>query len=323
MNRLLDSMKISRAQSSTAFYLFIIILILFVIGVIFLAYVFGRNVSLASLQAKYPNVGITTILYIITGVIFVAILLMLFNSQFEIFFQKRQSNGIDRPLPPHTVFWTPATSSNPQDPYDLTLASDDFPMTSAETYSMGLELMISDTRTTDKFGPYRHLVHRGTEDLRKFTPNSPGSSPKGAGDLNDGLPSQMNPGVFVDQFSNDLVIFIDTDPVGGGSQAFRESVRISDAPLNKAFYLHITVHDRLLEVYMNCRLAATKLLHGKPRAVPNDWFGRIGFARARAIIQNISLWDSNLYSIETRKMCPGIDLPKNMAPSSAPVCGSN
>ena len=66
-------MKISRAQSSTAFYLFIIILILFVIGVIFLAYVFGRNVSLASLQAKYPNVGITTILYIITGVIFVAI----------------------------------------------------------------------------------------------------------------------------------------------------------------------------------------------------------------------------------------------------------
>jgi len=248
---------------------------------------------------------------------------MLFNSQYEVYFQKKNTNGIDRTLPPHTTFWTPATTPNPQDPTNLLLTSDDFPMTGPETYSMSLELLITDTRTTDKFGPYRHLVHRGTSDLQSFIPNSPGSHPKGAGDLNDGLPSQMNPGIFVDQFSNDLLIFVDTDPVGVGGQAYRESVRISDAPLNKPFYIHLTVHDRLLEVYMNCRLAATKLLHGNPRAVPNDWFGRVGFARARAIVQNMTLWDSNLYAIEIRNMCPGINFAKNLAPTSAPVCGQN
>ena len=176
--------------------------------------------------------------------------------------------------------------------------------------------MVTDTRTIDKFGPYRHLVHRGTDDLSKFIPNTPGSDRKGAGGLNDGLPTQMNPGIFVDQFSNDLIIFVDTDPIQDGAQAYRESVRIPDIPLNKGFYIHLTIHDRLLEVYLNCRLAATKLLHGTPRAVPNDWFGRTGFSRARAIIQNMSLWDSNLYAIELRNKCPGFVLHKELAPTS-------
>ena len=248
---------------------------------------------------------------------------MLFNSQFEIYFQKRQTSGIDRPLPVSKIFWTPAKTPNPQDPTDLLLVSDDFPMTGPETYSMGLEVLITDTRTSDKFGPYRHLAHRGTDDLKRFIPNSPGSQPKGAGALNDGLPSQMNPGIFIDQFSNDLLIFVDTDPIGLGNETYRESVRIPDSPLNKAFYIHLTVHDRLLEVYINCRLAATKLLHGIPRAVPNEWFGRVGFARSRAIVQNMRLWDSNLYAIEIRNMCPGIKLSKQLAPTSAPICGLN
>ena len=196
-------------------------------------------------------------------------------------------------------------------------------MTTPETYAVSIELMISDTRTSDKSGPYRHLLHRGTDDLKKFIPNTPGAHSKGAGDLNDGLPSQMNPGLFVDQFSNDLIIFVDTDPIAGepGSQAYRESVRIADVPLNRAFNVHITVHDRLLEVYMNCRLAATKLLHGTARGVPNEWLGRVGFARARAVIQNLKLWDNNLWAIELRNMCPKITMPENVAPSTA--CGNN
>lgn len=323
MDRLLDSMKTSRAQSSLGFTVFILIIVIFVILLGVLAWTQARSISFASLQASYPNIPITRVLYIITGIIFLWILFILFNSQFEVYFQRRQSSGIDRPLPPSKVFWTPASSMNPQDPHDLTLVSDDFPMSGSETYSLGVELMISDTRTSDKFGPFRHLLHRGTSDLSKFTPNTPGSDRKGSGGLNDGLPTQMNPGLFVDQFSNDLIIFVDTDPIREGRQAYRESVRISDAPLNKPFYVHITVHDRLLEVYMNCRLAATKLLHGQPRGVNNDWFGRTGFSRARGIIQNLTLWDSNLYAIEIRKMCPGFKLPLNLAPTSAPVCGQN
>ena len=323
MDRLFDSMKISRGQTKAGFYIFTLIIVVFVILLSILAWTQYKNVTLANIQTTYPNIPITRVLYVITAIIFLWILFILFNSQFEVYFQRRQSSGIDRLLPSSKVFWTPASSMNPQDPHDLTLVSDDFPMSGPETYSLGVELMISDTRTNDKFGPFRHLLQRGTEDLSKFTPNTPGSDRKGSGGLNDGLPTQMNPGLFVDQFSNDLIIFVDTDPVGEGRQAYRESVRISDAPLNKAFYIHITVHDRLLEVYMNCRLAATKLLHGQPRGVPNDWFGRIGFSRARGIIQNLTLWDSNLYAIEIRKMCPGFTLPANLAPTSAPVCGRN
>jgi len=310
-------MKISRGQGAAAFYGFMFIAIFFVISLGLTIYYYARSITIASLQATYPNIPLTMILYVIAALVVCMILLMLFNSQFEVYFQKRKSIGIDRPLPMHKLFWTPATTANPQDPHNLLVTSNEFSMATPETYSMGIELMISDTRTTDKFGPYRHLVHRGTDDLKKFT-NDPGQ--KGAGDLNDGLPSQMNPGLFVDQFSNDLIIFVDTDPVGGDNQSYRESVRISDAPLNRAFYVHITVHDRLLEVYINCRLAATKLLHGTPRGVPNEWFGRIGFSRARAVIQNLKLWDDKLWAIEVRNMCTGFVLPLNMAPTGG--CGS-
>jgi len=325
MNRLLDSFKISKAQSSTAFYGFIVILVAFVLAVIISIYLFLQSPTFKGIETQYGKQTLNTALYIISGAIVFMILLMLFNSQFEIYFQKRKSIGIDRPLPVHTVFWSPGESKNPQDPHNLVVSNNEFKMNTAETYALAIEVMISDTRTSDKSGPYRHLLHRGTDDLKAFVPNSPGSHPKGVGGLNDGLPSQMNPGIFIDQFSNDMIIFVDTDPIGEeiSSQAYRESVRISDLPLNTPFSVHVTVSDRLLEVYINCRLAATKLLHGSPRGVQNEWFGRIGFARARAIIQNLKLWNDKLWAIEVRKLCAPVSIASNMAPTSAPVCGAN
>jgi hypothetical protein len=325
MNRLLDSFKVSKTHSSTAFYGFVVILIVFVLAVIFAIYLFLQSATFKGIETQFGRQTLNTTLYIICGAVVFMILLMLFNSQFEVYFQKRKSIGIDRPLPSHTVFWSPGETQNPQDPHNLTVTNNQFKMNTPETYALAIEVMISDTRTNDKFGPYRHLLHRGTDDLKTFVPNSPGSQSKGAGDLNDGLPSQMNPGIFVDQFSNDLIIFVDTDPTDGESrsQAYRESVRISDLPLNKPFVLHVTVSDRLLEVYINCRLAATKLLHGAPRGVHNEWFGRIGFARARAVIQNLKLWNDKLWAIEVRKVCTPVSIASNMAPTSAPVCGAN
>jgi hypothetical protein len=325
MNRLLDSFKISKTQSSTAFYGFIVILAVFVIVVIFSIYLFLQSATFKGIEATYGSQTLHTALYIISGAIVFMILLMLFNSQFEIYFQKRKSIGIDRPLPPHTVFWGPGETQNPQDPHNLVVTNNQFKMNTSDVYALAIEVLITDTRTSDKFGPYRHLLHRGTDDLKGFVPNSPGTHSKGLGGLNDGLPSQMNPGIFIDQFSNDLIIFVDTDPVGDESsiQAYRESVRISDLPLNRPFSIHLTVSDRLLEVYINCRLAATKLLHGTPRGVQNEWFGRIGFARARAIIQNLKLWNDKLWAIEVRKVCTPVSIASNMAPTSAPVCGAN
>jgi len=325
MNRLLDSFKISRAQSSTAFYGFVVILAVFVVAVIFAIYLFLQSAAFKGIESTYGKQTLNTALYIISGAIVFMILLMLFNSQFEVYFQKRKSLGIDRPLPVHTVFWRPGEIKNPQDPHNLIVNNDQFKMNTPETYALAIEVMISDTRTSDKTGPYRHLLHRGTDDLKSFLPNSPGSHPKGLGGLNDGLPSQMNPGIFIDQFSNDLIIFVDTDPAGEeiSAQAYRESVRISDLPLNTPFSIHVTVSDRLLEVYINCKLAATKLLHGTPRGVQNEWFGRIGFARARAVIQNLKLWNDKLWAIEVRKLCTPVSIASNMAPTSAPVCGQN
>ncbi len=149
--------------------------------------------------------------------------------------------------------------------------------------------------------------------IAKGKPDVPGT---GQGGLADGLPTQMNPGIFLDKFTNDLIVFVDTDPAKQGDTGFRESVRISDIPLKKPFYVHVSVHDQILEVYVNCRLAATKLLQGSPRAVPNDWYGRIGFARAAALIQNLRLWDIDLYAFEVLKLCPPIVVLPNTAPSS-------
>lgn len=314
MDALLRSMKNSTSQTSAAFYIFWFIVGIFSTLAIFLVFLYIKLGSLTQLQETFPNVPFDKLLYVIAGAIVFMILVMLFNSQFEVFFQKKATNAVDRPLPPFTNFWTPASMPNPQDPQNLQLVSDDFPMSNATTYSFSVELNIADTRSSDKQGPYRHILHRGTGELMTFKPNSPGSVPKGRGDLNDGLPTQMNPGVFLDPYTNDLLIYIDTDPMEG--QAYRESIRIPDIPLKKPFYLHITVHDQILEVYVNCRLASTKFLNAAPRAVPNDWFGRIGFARAAAIIQNFKLWDSDLFAFEVRKLCPPIKMPVTVAPTA-------
>jgi hypothetical protein len=188
-------------------------------------------------------------------------------------------------------------------------------MSSAEVYAMGVTLYVGDSRSSDKTGPYRHILHRGTDELKKFVRDSPGSVPRGQGDLNDGLPHQMNPGLFLDPFTNDLLIYIDTDP-HIGTQANRESIRIPDLPLKKAFYLHVVVNGRIAEVYINCRLAVSKILNGMPRAVPNDWHGRIGFARAAVVPQDLKLWDTDLHALEIRNLCPAIQMPALTAPSS-------
>jgi len=319
MERLLASLKVSQKQAHASFYLFVFVVCVFSIACIATLYIFLRNGGSvgAQIQAAFPNIALNTILYIFAGLILFMVLLILFNSQYEVFFQ-RKSTGINRPMPPPTVFWQLAKLDNPQDPVNLEITSDEFPMTKPDIYSMSLELNISDTRASEDNGPYRHILHRGTSELQSFVSNSPGSIPRGRGDLNDGLPLQMNPGIFIDPYTNDLVIFVDTDPLNGSGQAFRESVRVADIPLKSPFRLHITVHDQILEVYINCRLASTKLLHGTPRAVPNDWYARIGFARSQSTFQNLNLWDADLYASEIRQLCPPIVMPqKNALPTGA------
>ena len=210
MERLLASLKVSQSQASVAFYIFVILVSVFSVACIATLYIYLRNGGsmAAGLQAAFPNVAINTILYVLAGLVLFMVLLMLFNSQYDVFFQ-RKSGGINRPMPPATTFWQTAKLDNPQDPVNLEIKSDDFPMSKPDIYSMSLEINISDTRAKEDNGPYRHILHRGTGELMSFVANSPGSIPLGRGDLNDGLPLQMNPGIFIDPYTNDLVIFVE------------------------------------------------------------------------------------------------------------------
>ena len=302
-----------------AYYLFVGIVALFSAAALVVVFFYIKMGSLQAIQQAFPNIPFQQVLYVVAGIVIFMILLMLFNSQYAVYFQKRPSSTLVNVSKPKT-FWVAGATTNPQDPVSLKVLSADFPMTRPETYTMGVQLYVGDSRSSDKMGPYRHILHRGTNDLVDFTPNSPGSVPKGRGDLNDGLPAQMNPGLFLDQYTNDLIIYIDTDPYKG-DQANRESIRIPDLPLKKGFYVHVVVHDGILEVYINCRLAETKILTGTPRAVPNDWYGRIGFARAAVVPQNLQLWDSDLHAAHLRGMCPAISTTTLLAPTAG--CATN
>jgi hypothetical protein len=316
MDRLLRSMKDSANQASAAYYIYIVTVVLFTVLAAILVFLYIKLGSIQAIQQAFPNIPFQRVLYLIAGLVILMIVLMLFNSQYEVYFQKRQTDGVySRTLPSSKMFWSPASTPNPQDPMGLKITSSEFPMTSSDTYTMGIVLYVGDSRSTDKTGPYRHILHRGTDDLIKFVRDSPGSVPRGRGDLNDGLPHQMNPGLFLDPYTNDLLIYIDTDPYIGG-QANRESLRISDLPLKKPFHVHVVVQSNMVEVYINCRLAVSKILNGMPRAVPNDWYGRIGFARAAVVPQDLTLWDTDLHALEIRKQCKAIEMPTLVAPTA-------
>lgn len=326
MDQLQKKNKLSKTEANSAFYIIIFLIIIFVLFVCIAIFIISHSVDFSKASLGTYNIPLKTLLYIIGGIVALGVLFVLVNSRYEMYFQKRESIGIDRPTQSFGQFWKPGTNADKKDKTDkstktsLTITSDEFPMTTAATYSVGFELMVADTRSNDIQGPFRHIIHRGSNDIKDFTRNSPGSIPKGRGDLNDGLPSEMNPGIFVDQFTNDIIIFVDSDPIKQGNQAFRESIRLTDIPLRKPFSLHITLHDQILEVYVNCRLAGSKLLHGLPRAVSNNWFGLAGFSPAPAVIQNVKLWDIDLYASEIRNMCSEITISKDAEPTTCSKC---
>ena len=303
MDYLQKNNKISKSQANAAHILTIVLIVVFVLVALLSILLMSYSFNVNQMGYSSSQIPMKSFLYILGGIVGLSVVFVLFNSRYEMYFQKRQQIGINRSLPKSGQFWQPGKNQD-----NFTVKSDEFHMTNANTYGMSLELNVIDSRSDDPRGPFRHIVHRGSKDIVDFKRNSPGSLPKGRGSLNDGLPSEMNPGVFVDQFTNDLIIFIDTDPVKSSDYGFRESVRVTDIPLKKPFTLHLTLHDQILEIYINCRLAGSKVLHGIPRPVANNWYGLAGFSSALANIQNLKLWDMDLYATEIRNMCSDIKM---------------
>lgn len=178
------------------------------------------------------------------------------------------------------------------------------------SYSTIIDCVIYNSRSyrtvwSDGDGPYRHIYHRGSNELQSSTVGNlllGGCGP--SGNISDlppyGLPSSMNPGVFLDPNLNDIIVFVDTE------NKTRESVRIADLPLDIPFRIVIVVNKYILEVYLNCRLEVTKIMKNLPRAVDNQWYGLAGPASAQAQIANLHLWNYPLTSNDVGPLCPAM-----------------
>jgi len=310
MDRLLDSFKVTHSQTyMIMYYIIVASIVAIILGILWLIYFIKTGFSLKGLLAgtpSLPNIATNSIIFFIAGMIFISILFILVRSQWSDATTTLPTDNQGK-IPVNKTFWNPFTADNPIDPRNLRVNQEEWQPKNCNAMTLGVEIVIFNSRAPSASSPYRHLLHRGSEDLVLFAPNTPGSSPIGAGGLADGLPSEMAPGIFIDRFTNDLIIYVDTDPVdpiySNVNHSFRESIRVNDLPLNIPFYLHLTLNGKVLEVYVNCRLAGTKLLHGMPRGMPNEWYGRSGFATSQAIVQNLTLWDGALNTFDLMKLC--------------------
>lgn len=205
-----------------------------------------------------------------------------------------------------TRFWAPSSVFT-----NLTSKPNAIPEFPNSEYSLLTDCVLLNTRefnTTE--GPWRHILHRGSNDLEQTTIGGAvlkGGCPSGLSSDNPlppfGLPRRMNPGIFLDPNKNDLIIFIDTE---SGSQSYRESVRIPDIPMDIPFRLSLTIKHKVLNIYLNCRLETTKVLDGVPRSVENRWYGLAGAAAAQAQLQNLYIWKRTLQADEAIALCSSL-----------------
>ena len=185
-------------------------------------------------------------------------------------------------------FWTNVTTEMD----GLVVSKADSPIVSPGAYSMSVQVVIADSRSMDQT-KFRHILSAGTSDISADS---------------DGLPSIMNPGIFLDKRNNDVHVFINTILTSGATiTPLQEGLTIKDLPLAAPITLGVVNNGRTVEVYVNCRLYSTLLLKGTPVAAPPDqttqWFGRYGPAPFTGIIKNLQLWGTALNSTDFIQMC--------------------
>ena len=264
----------------------------------------GSGSSASPSSSMVSSAGFV-ILYILVGCILVAIVYMLLGYKLDISWVDIRS-PYTRVMSRATTLWPPTMQFT-----NLTSVPNAIPGFVDTSYTTLIECVLYNTRSynnvwNDGEGPYRHIYHRGSNELLSSASASilGGCSPTGTESDKlppQGLPRSMNPGVFVDPNLNDLLIFIDT------TNATRESIRITDLPLDIPFRIGIVVNQNILEIYLNCKLEVTKLLKNPPRPVEHTWYGLSGSAAAQAQIQNLSVWKYPLLSSDITHICTKLD----------------
>jgi len=185
---------------------------------------------------------------------------------------------------------------------NLMISEDELPDNMNNKYTYHFDLLLANTRNlTNVEGPYRHIFHRGSDELYSGTDMTDGSS--SSKPLPPyGLPKRLNPGLFLDPNTNDIIVFVDTK--GKSGDVYRESGRIVDVPVDKPLRITVSVHNQVLEVNMNCKLELTKVLAGEPKPVENVIYGLCGTSAAEASIQNLFVWSYAVANENLKYFCP-------------------
>jgi len=212
---------------------------------------------------------------------------------------------------------------------NLMVPAAESPTVNPTNYSMSVQLMIGDSRPliTNQF---RHVAHRGSNPVGLAATKSGTSGHAGIqiADIPDapqayktlGLPSIMNPGLFLDKNKNDLHVFVHTTDK---ETLWLESLTIEDLPLATPLTIGVICNGKTLEVYLNCRLYSTLLLKGRPYLpkADNQWFGRYGAFPVSGIVKNLTLWDTPLGTTDYTLMCRNPSFDKTGLPETCPTPG--
>jgi hypothetical protein len=231
----------------------------------------------------------------------------------------------------NATFWTDSNSVTA-----LSLSQTELPANfpSRFGYSIMFDTMIFNSRAPMTAGkgaalPYRHLLHRGSNDLGNAgTPAGCGGGGTPLGGSATGLPQFMNPGFIGDPSTNDIIVFLDTS-------AGRESARISNLQLVTSYRIGLVVYQGFFEIYLGCKLLTTQVLKGTPIAInPSGVYALAGPFAMSAKIQNLRLWSTNLPVQQLVTECmipmqpfgnapPCTAISVDLTASPAPVTGTN
>lgn len=275
--------------------------------------------SLYSLQGSTNTSGMYIFYGLLLGVVITIVVLVS-----DAFFPFLPVNPMGGPSPAARsgkTFWTtlPPEAENIIVPFNLS------PTKLPSNYTMSIQMIIGDSRNPGK-GKFRHILHRGSNpcNLSNIFAGSTGQSGISMNKLpattestylNQALPGVMNPGLFLDSYKNDLHIFTHTRNNEGNLML--ESTTIEDLPINTPFSISIVSHDKILEIYVNCKLYNTKILSGVPYlpAELNQWYGRYCANPFAGLVKNLQLWNTFLSSDDVIAMCKKGDFKNDSVPT--------
>jgi hypothetical protein len=255
------------------------------------------------------------LLYLLLILTVVLIFMMLRGFKFNIDIMDIFRSPRSKALKDGHLFWKDGTGAVS----NLVVTDEFLPDNMNVKYTYHFDLLLSNTRNiTNIEGPYRHIFHRGSDELAPSNPNDTGAPTSSSQLPPYGLPKRLNPGVFLDPNTNDILVFVDTKSNTG--DVYRESGRIVDVPMDKPIRITVSVHNQVLEVDLNCKLELTKVLAGEPKPVENEVYGICGPAAAVAAIQNLFVWPYAIRNDELKHFCP-MPFPPFQPPEKS--CGAS